>query len=97
METDEVDPEVQAIFDELNEELVGLPAPVVMAKVILKIWDILIAEYGDKKAEATKRINFIACDVSGLPAPNAISRLINHYVALRLGYFEDYYRKVMRE
>jgi len=84
-----VDPEVQAIFDELNDELEGLPAPVAMSKLFLKIWDELLKTYD--KDEATKRINFIAWDVSGLPAPNAIARLVNHYVALRLGYFDEYF------
>ena len=44
-----------------------------------EIWELLNQNY--EGIEAVRRIN--AIDVSGLPA---VSRLVNHYVHLRLGY-----------
>ena len=79
-----MDQEVKKIFDELNAELEGLPIPVVMSKLFLKIWDELNKNY--EEIEAVRRINAIALDVSGLPGPNAVARLVNHYVSLRMGY-----------
>lgn len=79
-----MDQEVEKIYEELNAELEGLPIPVVMSKLFLKIWDELNKNY--EEIEAVKKINFIAFDISGLPEPVAISRLANYYVNLRLGY-----------
>ncbi len=79
-----MDPEVEEIYEELNAELEGLPIPVAMSKLFLKIWDELNKNF--EESEAVKKINAVAFDVSGLPGPNAVARLVNHYISLRLGY-----------
>ena len=60
------------------------PIPVAMSKLFLKIWDLLNQNYNE--LTATRKIKVIAMDVSGLPSPVVISRLVNHYVSFKLGY-----------
>ena len=69
-------------FEELNEELEGLPAVIGMSKLFLKLWDLLNQNY----LTPTRKINAIAMDVSGFPLPVAVAGLVNYYVNLRLGY-----------
>ena len=75
---------VEEIFEELNEELEGLPGVIGMSKLFLKLWDLLNQNYDE--LTATRKINAIASDVAGLPIPVAVARLVNYYVNLRLGY-----------
>ena len=69
-------------FEELNEELEGLPAVIGMSKLFLKLWDLLNQNY----LTPTRKINAIARGVAGLPLPVAVAGLVNYYVHLRLGY-----------
>lgn len=73
---------VDVIYQELNNELAGLPAPVAIAKLILKIWDELTKAYVEDRA--VQMINEISMDIAGFPAPLATARLANRYVELKM-------------
>ncbi len=49
-------------FEELNEELEGLPAVIGMSKLFLKHWDLLNQNYDE--LTATRKINAVAMDVT---------------------------------
>ena len=65
-------------FEELNEELEGLPGVIGMSKLFLKLWDLLNQNYDE--LTATRKINAIARDVAGLPLLVAVVRLVNYHL-----------------